>query len=200
MRRTVLLLAACAALVSLPLAATAAEAYDWSDPHPHRYRAGWTIGPCVGSDIAPLACVSRRGSQRGVIEATAIPLSVLPPGTDAEVLDFLAGEILAAAADFGAGCEGWEFVAHPVRTRVVGFAEGRAVEFSLRSDGRFAQMQSYRLGIQGDHLHFTSIDVASDLACNVDPDFGALTPTEWRTFERAYDRLAATSIFHVFDG
>ncbi len=198
MRRLLVIVGVVAALAATSVAATANQPYDWGNQQDHSFNNGWVVGPCGGE--APVACVFRRGVWRSVVHHGALPLSSLPGNmSDAEALEYVANDILKSfEEDRAIGCPDYQFVSHGIRPRVVGFGDGLGVGFSLRRDGRVTETHTWRLGVQDGYVHWITVEAMNRRSCiGPDPDAPSLTLNEWPTFEKAFDRLAAISIFDI---
>lgn len=197
MRRVLLIAIAGSLVVALiPAAASAAEPYDWTNQVDHEYDAGWIIGPCGGE--APVACAFRQGAWKGVIGHGALPVSNLPSGLDGDlaILKYIARDIIKSfEKDRAIGCPDYRFVADPVRPLQVAYGDGLSVGFSLERDGRTTELNTWRLVVEDGYVHWITVGAANKhQLCVGDPDAPIMSLTDWRTFEAAFDEMAANSL------
>lgn len=108
---------------------------DWTDPDTvTELGEGWSVTACEGG--ATLLCVSRDGSEAGVVEALAYPLGSFegydPAATPADTLAFIANDFLASMeGDRKAGCgEDYHFEASPPRDFILAGLPGISYGFA----------------------------------------------------------------------
>lgn len=197
MKRSLVFVSVALMLAALTPAASATEPYDWANQTDHEYSSGWVIGPCGGE--APVACVFREGAWQGVIGHGWLPVSSLPSRLvgDQAILKYIARDIVKTfEKDRAMGCPDYTFVAHPARPAEVAFADGLSIGFSLQKDGRTSELNTWRLVVEDGYVHWITVGAANkNSVCVGDPDAPIVSLTEWRTFESAFDTMAATSVF-----